>query len=735
MIQLQWLSMQWTFFTLGFGVLLVLATAFFSWITLRRTSFSRGMCVLETLRLILVLLVAITINQPEWLQQFTPKEDPVLAVLWDESDSMQTQDVLDQQSPANKPIMRQERVRNLLEDEIWASVQEGLTIVKQPFSSKLSKSKQATNLNNALETALKKHKNLRGVVMLSDGDWNIGNAPTNAATRFRMKGIPVYTVTVGSENSLPDLAVTALDAPTFGIIGKPLRIPFTIASSMPKSRSMNALLTSSDGNEVHKIIEIPANGRLEDAFTWKPQEVGEYTLTLTIPTDEGELITSNNTLSVPISIRKESLKVLIVESFPRWEYRYLRNALSRDPGVEVSCLLYHPSLKKIGGGKNYLESFPENIEELAKYDVIFLGDVGVGEGQLTLADCKKIKGLVENQACGLILMPGFRGKQFSLISTELADLFPVHLDEAQQHGWGSRLPSQFQLTEAGQRSLLTKLADSPQANDSVWRTLPGFQWYAPVLRAKAGSQILAVHSTNAADSIRTPLLVTKTYGAGKILFMGTDGAWRWRKGVEDKYHYRFWGQVIRWMAYQRNMAGGKNMRLFYSPDRPKVNQRLVLNANVMEISGEPLQKGNVSIQIIPPSGNSQKIRLSPPEEESEWGLFTNTFTPQESGSHQVIMTCRENGSTLETVIHVQGDIREKIGRPANTETMQEISDITRGKMVNSTQLKQIFKAITQLPQPEPRLRRIRLWANPIWGGLLIGLLGIFWTGRKYIGKT
>ena len=47
---------------------------------------------------------------------------------------------------------------------------------------------------------------------------------------------------------------------------------------------------------------------------------------------------------------------------------------------------------------------------------------------------------------------------------------------------------------------------------------------------------------------RIPLLVTRTFGAGKILFMGTDGAWRWRRGVEDLYHYRFWGQVVRWMS-------------------------------------------------------------------------------------------------------------------------------------------------------------------------------------------
>ena len=54
----------------------------------------------------------------------------------------------------------------------------------------------------------------------------------------------------------------------------------------------------------------------------------------------------NNKLSAPISIREEKLRVLVVESYPRWEYRYLRNALSRDPGVELSCLLFHPGLSQ-----------------------------------------------------------------------------------------------------------------------------------------------------------------------------------------------------------------------------------------------------------------------------------------------------------------------------------------------------------------------------------------------------
>ena len=145
-----------------------------------------------------------------------------------------------------------------------------------------------------------------------------------------------------------------------------------------------------------------------------------------------------------------------------------------------------------------------------------------------------------------------------------------------------------------------------------------------VLRAKAGTDVLCVHKDATNQFGRLPLLVTRTFGAGKVLFMGTDGAWRWRKGVEDKYHYRFWGQVVRWMAYQRNMAKGETMRLYYVPDQPKLNQTLALHANVMEQSGEPLPGGEVTARITAPSGKSELVRMV--SAGDEWGEFAGHFT-------------------------------------------------------------------------------------------------------------
>ncbi len=362
---------------------------------------------------------------------------------------------------------------------------------------------------------------------------------------------------------------------------------------------------------------------------------------------------------------------------------------------------------------------------------MFLGDAGLDDGQLTAENCRLLKGLVEQQASGLVFMPGWQGRQFSLLDTELDDLYPVLLDSAQPSGWGSRTPGQFELTELGRRSLLTKLADTQDDNVDVWEDLPGFQWYAPVVRARAGTETLAVHKDMSNEHGRLPLLVTRTFGAGKVLFMGTDGAWRWRKGVEDKYHYRFWGQVVRWMAYQRNMAKGETMRLYFSPDQPQVRQTIALGANVMERSGEPLADGDVTARITAPSGKVETVRLT--SAGDEWGLFNGQFTAVEPGRHEVTLACKQTGATLDTSFFVQGAAVERVGRPARPEVMEEIARVTRGKVLAPDKLDDVVRSLAQLPDPPSSVRRVQLWSHPVLAAALVLLLGIFWVARKVIG--
>jgi uncharacterized membrane protein len=727
----QSLVFVWTPASLIGAILLVSVVAGLAWVAWERSGYRPIIGWLESLRVLIAVGIGITLNQPEWREIYKPESKPMLAVLVDVSHSMQTQDVFDPANPAAEPKARADLAKPFTNKDAWRGLTQKMDVVVEPFSSAEQPAEEGTDIGAALAHAAEQHPHLRAVVLVSDGDWNAGEPPAHAAMKLRMREVPVFAVPVGSESRLPDVELASFDVPAFAVAGKPLRIPFTIESSLPRDEAATLEMKSSTGEVITKSVTIPAMSKLEDVITWKPESPGEIKLTLTVPKTGDERNLDNNSIEAPLSIRKEQLRVLIIESYPRWEYRYLRNALERDPGVEVNCLLFHPDLGKVGAGRGYLSEFPKD-DLLAKYDVVFLGDVGVDSKQLSMQQCEALQKLIRDQAAGLVFMPGFHGYEPSLQQTALGDLIPIVWDDAQPQGYGTSTPGNFSLTEAGEHSLLTKLEDTDEASEQVWKNLPGFQWYAPALRAKAGTEVLANHSTESNNFGRVPLIVTRTYGAGKILFMGTDGAWRWRKGVEDRYHYRFWGQVVRWMAYQRNMSQGDEMRLFYSPDRPRAGAVLTLNANVMSKSGEPLRDGAVIAQITAPSGKIDSVRLAPAGEEA-WGLFNGVFTPEEPGPYLVRLSSADAGTALDTTISVQGSAKEKVDKPAKPEVLREIAQLTRGKFMENATPASLVAIIATLPQPELQERRVQLWAHPLWSGLLILLLGLFWAGRKYAG--
>jgi hypothetical protein len=693
----------------------------------------RAVVLLELMRFLIVATIVLLFNQPEWTQEFRPSEKPRLVVLVDDSQSMDTRDVLPAGVTAKVEAQtRREAAAKFIEPETWSELNTNYSVQIEPFSSG-ENSRGGTDIHASLESVLESSQRTAAVVLVSDGDWNRGKPPVESAIRYRSRGVPIFTIPMGSTTRLPDLEVLSLDLPTFAISGKSVRIPFTIESTLPRDHVATVVIEMADGERLTKEVKLAAKSKTTETVVWMPKTTGDFTVKMNLPNHPEEVIFTNNEITAPISIREEKLKVLVIDSLPRWEYRYLRNALSRDPGVDVSCLLFHPTLGRTGGGtKDYIKDFPDQIEQLAEYDVVFLGDVGIESGQLTPEQCKLLKGLVEYQASGLVFLPGPQGNQDSLEETELEPLIPVITNRALAEGIGEKAPMHFELTESGRRSLLTKLADTDEENWNVWSTLPGFQWHAPVIRAKAGTEVLSVHQETSNEFGRLPMIVTKTFGAGKILYMATDGAWRWRRGVEDKYHYRFWGQVVRWMAYQRNMAKGESIRFFYSPEQPSVGQTLALKASVMSQSGEPLTAGDVQVAVTNANGKTEFTTLNSAGEDS-WGLFEGRLTVSEPGLHQVTVTCKETGAKLNTSFFVQGTAQERIGLAAKPKVLEELSKVSRGSVVLAQDLAKLTQIIKEMPDPPTVVKRWQLWAHPWTVGVLATLLATFWILRKQFG--
>ena len=82
---------------------------------------------------------------------------------------------------------------------------------------------------------------------------------------------------------------------------------------------------------------------------------------------------------------------------------------------------------------------------------------------------------------------------------------------------------------------------------------------------------------------------------------------------------------------------------------------------------------------------------------------------------------------------MQGTRKERRGRPARPEVLREIALLTGGKFISSVAPEDILAAISALPEEKPIERHLQIWAHPVWAGILIALLAVFWIGRKAAG--
>ena len=179
------------------------------------------------------------------------------------------------------------------------------------------------------------------------------------------------------------------------------------------------------------------------------------------------------------------------------------------------------------------------------------------------------------------------------------------------------------------------------------------------------------------------------------------------------------------------LAEKEGIRLSFSPETPKVGDRIFLQATVLDKAGFPLENGDVKGEFLYPKSGEETLNLN--EIKGGWGVYSTEFSAKEGGDYKIKIGAPDHDRKLETKIIVSMPKREKLGRPVNRPILNEIASITGGESANIDDLGEIIKKIAVLPEPKPVELRTLLWSNPWWGGFILLLLITYWTGRKLVG--
>ncbi|MCC5849339.1 MAG: hypothetical protein JJU29_14745 [Verrucomicrobia bacterium] len=704
------------------GMVLFLLYAGISLYHLWQTRFTRYRCVTEALKLVGAVLLLLTLFQPELHTRSARHENARVAVVLDDTDSMLAPDVEVDGAAAT----RKEWVEKLQASPEWEALADAVQLETIRVGHDDEPVFRQTDLQSGLSRA-RSVEQLAAVLMLSDGAHNAPGSPLPEALRLAEDDVPVYAVEIGQRTRLPDLVLEPVMFPAYSLLNEAMVLPVRVSSTLPEDAPTRVALYADEQMVASQEILVPAGGSASTSLRWTPRMEGATRFEVRVDPHPLERFLDNNEDEAVVDIRRTTIRVLLVDSIPRWEYRFLRNALSRDPGVEVDSLLFHPDLGP-GSGPGYIPEFPVDREGWSKYDVIFLGDVGLGQGELRTRDVENLAILVREQAAGLVFLPGPRAGHLRLLNTPLESLMPVEYDTRNPRGVGMDLEMRMSLTREGQDHMLTQLHANPVRNQQIWRQLPGFFWYASVRRPRVGTEVLATHASQRNEHGRIPLLATRNAGTGHVLFLGTDAAYRWRIGVEDLYHYRFWGQVVRWMAHRRHMFGDEGARLFLQPERPQMGQ----NVNVtvaLRSAFAVTDEVPVRMRFTSPEGEVVNPMLSPLE---GGGTYEAEWTPEMPGTYILELFSPDDPSAawFSTEVMVEGRIPEEIGEPMRPALLREMAQVTGGRSVSMDEARELLVRLRELPRQQVVVSVNRIWQHPLWITGFFFFFGLYWILRK-----
>ena len=83
-------------------------------------------------------------------------------------------------------------------------------------------------------------------------------------------------------------------------------------------------------------------------------------------------------------------------------------------------------------------------------------------------------------------------------------------------------------------------------------------------------------------------LCWQTVGRGRIVYLAAPAVYQLRMKFGDRYHYRFWGQLIRWAVARDLSQGSKTVKLATDRSRAFVGENVQVIANLSDAGGRPV---------------------------------------------------------------------------------------------------------------------------------------------------
>ncbi|MDG2199720.1 MAG: hypothetical protein P8K80_00870 [Phycisphaerales bacterium] len=569
------------------------------------------------------------------------------------------------------------------------------------------------------------------IILLSDGR-SAQPVPRGFTTNLRSRGIPIYSILLGSDGSGVDVGIQSTRSPGFAFIGDKVPIVVELEHNFDPSQQQGGeiILRSRDTGEDMDRVPIEID-QTEYTLVGEPQFQGDAHWIVEIVPSGEDLVSMNNTRDLQIELTDQPLRVLYVEGHPRWEYRYLKNLLIREQSIESSIMLLSADKDYAQEGNRPITRLPSTRREFLDFDVIIIGDLPAST--LSSEQQEIIDDLVVEGELGIAWVGGSKWTPAKWDSTTLSNTLPF---KASIQPKQFTQPVHMKPTDEALRLGVLQFGDQEEdpweevlSNKGVpWSAFHWMQRIEPESLKPTAQVLASVVESDSNPSSDHPILLAMRYGAGRSIYVATDEIWRWRHGRGERLYEQFWIQIIRSLARNGMNQLDTGVRLDISPPLVEVGEPQRIRVDIFDESILSTAGDIIQVEVTTPFGGVDQLELL--REGSNNNTWSATWIPMTAGRltmDPLLPTHGEGTARESTIIDPAGEM----ANPAtHHELLRELAAETGGAVIQPGDLDTLPTLIPDRSITTIHTQQQTIWDN-IWLLLVpIALLGLEWSGRR-----
>ena len=707
---------------------------------------TRDRVVLTVLRMAALALVVFCLFRPTLIVKAAIPQQNVVAVLLDDSRSMQIADWTDNQPRAeflrqqlaadSSPLLKALSDRFLVRVFRFSSTAGRVNSVKD-----LTFGGSQTKIGAALDGVRDELAGLpvAGVVLVTDGADTSEGSLTNTLLNLKAEKLPIFTVGVGSAKLPRDVQIDRVSTPRTVLKGASLLVDAVITQSGYAGQTVT-LDVEDDGRIVgSQKVQLPVDGSPATVrVRATASEPGPRVFSFKVAPQQGEVVTQNNVRQSLVDVRDTREKILYFEGEPRSEMKFIRRAVADDKNLQIVTLQRTADNKflrlDVDTPDELLGGFPKTRDELFAFHGLILGSI---EAAAFSADqLQMIADFVDRRGGGLLMLGGARSfGEGGYGGTPVADALPLVIDPRTRAAEPTTFARLKVLpTRAGQAHAVTQIAGSEAASAARWPDLPQVTTINAPLAIKPAATVL-LNGTD--ERLRAmPTLVWQPYGRGKgIAFLPQD-SWEWQMHasitLEDQTHENFWRQMLRWLV--TDVPG--SIEASTTTDRVEPGEAVTIEASVVDPTWVELNDARVMARVTRPGGTTLDVPLQWTGERD--GQYRGTFVSTVPGAYEIAVDADREGKPIGTnVAYVRagaGDA-EYFDPTMHEAPLRRIADETGGRFYTTATVAGLPEDVSYAGRGVTSVEERELWNMPIILIMLVGLVCAEWGYRRAVGLS